>query len=91
VSDDVTTWGGFAELSFLPRTDVVGFVRFDIVRTPDIVEVGDVDRWTAGARYYLFDDVAVHAEGSQRREGIPTEASRHRIERLVTARVDFAF
>ena len=96
--DDAALWGaadaaeysgGFAELSVLPRVDLVGFARFDLVQAPD-VDGRDVTRWTAGGRYYAVDNVALHLEYSYRTlvEATPTDDA---VESAVTGRADFAF
>jgi hypothetical protein len=62
--DDVLSHTGFAELSWLPRTDLVAFARFDGVYAPGQTFTGDLLRASVGARYYLIDQVAIHAEYS---------------------------
>lgn len=95
VSGRVVTWGGFGELSFLPRTDLVVFARMDGLRTPTMttlptIEQGDTLRFTGGARYYLFDNAAVHLEYSRRQQKARQSGSDTRTEDFVTLRLDFA-
>lgn len=58
--------GGFAELSVFPRSDLAFFGRYDRRETSPLLDA-DVDRWTAGSRFHVVDNVAVHLEYSQRR------------------------
>lgn len=61
MSEDPDFWGGFAELSVMPRTDFVAFGRFDMVSWPKDIDV-DQMRITAGARYYFVNNLALHLE-----------------------------
>lgn len=95
VAEQVVSWGGFAELSYLPRTDFVVFTRLDGLRTPTMttlptLEQGDTLRWTGGARYYLFDNAALHLEVSHRQQKARQEGSETRTDDFVTLRLDFA-
>jgi hypothetical protein len=86
---DVTWWGALGELTLMPRTDMVGFARFDYVDMPKINDE-DVTRLTAGARYYAEDNVAIHGEVSHRiLKAIDPEATDLK-ETSVTVRVDVA-
>lgn len=85
-SNDVTYSGGFAELTFLPTTNFVGFGRYDWVDTPCALNA-DVKRWTIGGRYYLADSIAVHAEFSDRRQNQYDEDDAK--ERLFVLGLDF--
>jgi hypothetical protein len=91
--------GGFAELSVLPTVKLVGFARFDLVDRSKVSGF-DVNRYTAGARYYLEDNVAVHAEYSYRvvqdayvkTTGLSTvEIFGDATSSSFTARLDFVF
>ncbi len=63
--ENVDYSGGFAELSVLPMVNLVGFARLDLINQCE--DYGfDVNRYTVGGRYYLEDNVAVHAEYSYR-------------------------
>ena len=88
VADDVSFTGGLFELSYVPRTSVVGFARYDFVNTPSVID-RDVMRWTCGLRYYFVDNLSLHLEYSQRQENQPDESDAK--EDLVAARIDFAF
>jgi len=88
-SSDVDYWGGFAELSWLPMTSFVGFARYDFVSSPDVVEQ-DLSRYTVGGRYYLVDNVAVHAEYSRRIDAVP-DPGEDVVTNSAAARIDFAF
>ncbi|HEY3411801.1 MAG TPA: hypothetical protein VGM51_01960 [Armatimonadota bacterium] len=85
-ADDVKYSGGFAELSFLPSTRIVGFGRYDWVKTPRSVSAG-IKRWTIGGRYYLADSMAIHAEYSDRRQAQPDDDNAK--ERLFVFGLDF--
>jgi hypothetical protein len=87
--DAVEYSGGFAELSWLPRVDLVGFARFDLVNSPSLDD-HDIQRWTAGGRYYAIDNVALHAEYSWRTVQ-HVAGDDDGTESFVTARIDFAF
>lgn len=90
-ADDAITWsGGFAELSFLPRTDLVGFLRYDYIDAPSIQDE-DVGRATVGGRYYFEDNVALHLEYSYRTVKSTVPAQDDEQVSSVTARVDLAF
>ncbi len=85
---DVDYSGGFAELSVMPTTRLVGFARLDLVTAPD-PDGGDVTRWTGGGRYYLEPNLAVHLEYSHR-----TEEARQGDDpafSFITTRLDLAF
>jgi hypothetical protein len=86
--EDAEFSGGFAELSYMPMTKLVGFARYGWVVTPENVDA-DITRLTCGVRYYFVDNVATHVEYSQRRQeqlgGDDIE------ETLITARLDCAF
>jgi hypothetical protein len=86
--DDVEFTGGFVELSYMPRTSVVGFARYDWVDTPSEIDQ-DIERWTGGLRYYFVDNLALHMEYSQRTEHQP--AAEDATEDLFAARMDLAF
>jgi hypothetical protein len=84
--DDVKYDGGFAEATYTPSTKLAGFARYDWVNTDNLSE--DISRWTAGARYYLEDNVALHAEYSHRRQN-RIEAD-NATEDFFTIGIDFA-
>jgi len=89
---NVTFNGGFAELSYLPKTDLVLFARLDMVNTPSTLNQ-DIRAFTLGSRYYLQDNLALHLELSQRtQEQGNSETSLEKArENFITARLDFAF
>jgi len=88
--DDISWSGGFAELSFLPRVDLVAFARYDYVDAPSIQNT-DVNRATLGGRYYLEDNVALHLEYSYRTVKSIVADQDDATLSFVTARVDVAF
>jgi hypothetical protein len=84
------TWsGGFAELSFTPGVHDVGFARFDLVKEPSFLG-RDFRRFTAGWRYYLEDNTALHLEFSHLVLA-DSGAADDPVEDFLTARVDVAF
>jgi hypothetical protein len=85
---NVTFNGGFAELSYLPRTDLVFFGRYDMVNTPSILNQ-DIRGFTLGTRYYFEDNLALHLEVSQRTQQLTSLVDSR--ENFITARLDFAF
>jgi hypothetical protein len=100
VQDDAKLWslieksdakysGGFAELSCLPMTSLVGFARYDWVKTPDFVKQ-DITRITLGGRFYFVDNLALHLEYSHRGEKVPGSKD-DAVEDFVTSRFDYAF
>lgn len=90
--DDTVTWsGGFAELSWLPLVNLVGFARYDRVNAPDF-SAGDIDRMTFGGRWYFEDNVAVHAEFSRRTIARDErQTGDDATESFFTTRLDVAF
>lgn len=88
--DDLSFHGGFAELSFLPTTRMVGFLRYDWVDTPEEINQ-DIARITVGGRYYFPTNLAWHLEFSHRSVANAGENSEDSLEDFITARVDFAF
>jgi hypothetical protein len=107
-ADDKTLWGatenvdysgGFAELSVLPMVNLVGFARLDVIN--QCKNYGfDVNRYTVGGRYYLEDNVAVHAEYSYRlvKDAVVNPVGTSVVEirgdatsSSFTARLDFVF
>lgn len=80
--------GGFVQASYLPSTRLTALARYDWVTGPDFLGT-DITRWTVAGRYYMADNIAVHAEYSRRTEdaGAPPEAT----EDFFTTRVDWAF
>jgi hypothetical protein len=87
---DVDWRGGFAELTYMPAYDHVGFLRYDKVDTPAWANA-DVSRWTIGWRYYPQDQLALHLEWSRRTQDAGPEGGCSATERFLTARLDFAF
>jgi hypothetical protein len=87
---DVSYSGGFAELSWLPRIDLVGFARADYLDAPQ-VDNRDILRLTAGARCYFVDNAALHVEYSYNREKSLDAKIDDATSSVVTALVDFAF
>jgi hypothetical protein len=61
-SEDQDFWGGFAELTIMPSTKFVAFGRLDMVTPPDSTGYDDERRFTAGARYYFVNNLALHLE-----------------------------
>lgn len=88
--EDVDFSGGFAELTYQPAINLVGFARWDTVSTPDEV-TRDVQRWTLGGRYYFSDQLAGHLEYSHRTQDGGVPASAQLKEDFFTARLDAAF
>lgn len=90
--NDTVTWsGGFAELSYLPLVNLVGFARYDRVNAPDL-SGRDIDRMTVGGRWYFEDNVAVHAEFSRRTVARdPRHTGTDATESFFTTRLDVAF
>ena len=82
--------GGFAELTHMPATNLVGFLRYDAVNTATWLNA-DVRRWTAGVRYYPVDQVALHVEYSRRTQDPGMEVTAQQKETMLTARADLAF
>jgi hypothetical protein len=89
-AEDVSYSGGFGELSWLPRTDLVGFARADYLDAPKI-DNRDILRLTAGGRYYIEDNVVIHCEVSRRTEKSVITGVDDAKDSFFTARVDFAF
>ncbi len=89
LASDVTTNGGFAELSFLPTTNCVGFARYDLVDTPAEINQ-DLMRMTVGGRYYFMDNLAWHLELARRTVNNPAGGD-DEIENFITTRLEFAF
>ena len=87
---DVDFSGGFAQLLYLPSTEFVGFVRYDLVNTPGEISQ-DITRLTAGGRYYLADNLALHLEYSHRRQDSPAPGLGTPTEDFFTTALDFAF
>jgi hypothetical protein len=86
-NSDVNFSGGLAELSYLPATSLVCFARYDIVDTPQSVNM-NIYRWTLGGRYYPADNIALHPEYSYRKQKSSTGDI---TENFFTARLDYAF
>ncbi len=87
--DRRTTWsGGFAELSYTSDRRVTGFARFGMVNEPSFLD-RDIQRITAGGRYYFEDNVATHLEYS--RQTVTSAALYDVTEDFLTLRLDFAF
>jgi hypothetical protein len=89
-TEKVNWWGGFGEISVMPRVDLVGFARVDVVDMPKILDQ-DVTRLTAGGRYYFEDNVALHTEFSYRKVKATAAGLSDPKEASITTRVDFAF
>jgi hypothetical protein len=90
-TSDPTYSGGFAEVLFQPRTDLVAFARYDRVSPPDEAPEESLSRYTAGARYYFEDQVALHAEYSSRKVSLREAGVPDATEKFFTVRLDFAF
>lgn len=88
--DNVLSYGGFAELSFLPATDWVALVRYDGLQLPADLAVGGINRMTAAVRYYLWDNLALHLEYSYRRQSSDFPADRALTYHFATIRLDAA-
>jgi hypothetical protein len=89
-ADDVTFSGGFGELSFMPVTRFVGFLRYDLVNSPKEIN-RDRDRMTLGGRYYLVDNVSLHSEFSRLTLHKAGTTSDDEVDDFLTMRIDFAF
>jgi hypothetical protein len=89
--DDFDFSGGFARVLYMPRVDLVGFARYDWVSVPGGFGIGDITRWTIGARYYFRDNIALHLEYSHRNQDSTTPGLGDATENFFTARLDFAF
>ncbi len=83
--------GGFAELTWQPMTRLVLFGRYDSLNLPDFTDAS-APGYTLGARFYLIDQLALHAEYSSTtldfQSGSPTPDEK---EEAFTLSVDFAF
>ncbi len=90
-SGSSTYSGGFAEFLFQPRTDLAAFCRYDRVSAPDAAAESSVTRLTAGVRYYIEDQIALHAEVSDRKKAFRGEQVPDATEKAFTVRLDFAF
>jgi hypothetical protein len=88
-SEDPDFWGGFAELSLMPRTDFVAFGRFDMVNMPKTIDE-EFTRITGGARYYFADNLALHFEYSRRQEDSKT-TDKDPVQNSLWARLDIIF
>jgi hypothetical protein len=87
-SEDPDFWGGFAELSVMPRTDLVAFGRLDMVNTPKEIDE-KFTRISGGARYYFVNNVALHLEYSRQQEDVKTGDDP--AQNSLWARLDFIF
>ncbi len=90
LEDTPVIHGGFAELSVLPTTRFVGFARYDLVDTPEEIDL-DITRFTLGGRYYFQTNLACHLEFSHRVVKHGGDAGEDAVEDYVTTRLDFAF
>lgn len=82
--------GGFAEYSYLPNEDLVGFARYDWVNLPSSLDE-DIRRWTIGSRIYLKDHTALHLELSSRTQKAAIPGGSKASETFFTTGFDFAF
>ncbi len=89
--EDVDFSGGFAQALFMPSIKLVGFTRYDWVNSPEEAGIGDIKRWTIGARYYFEDNIALHIEYSHRTEDSIIAGEGNPTESFFTTRLDFAF
>jgi hypothetical protein len=87
---DAEFWGGFTELSYLPLTELVGFLRYDHVTSPKEID-RNRQRVTVGGRYYFVDNLALHAEFSRLLEPKAGPSEETVSSNQATARLDFAF
>lgn len=85
---DYSFSGGFLEAMYLPGTRWVGVARYDWVNTPE-GPGSDDKRWTIAGRYYLADNIAVHAEYS--RLTLDHFSGPDDTETFFTTRLDWAF
>jgi hypothetical protein len=84
--------GGFAEASWQPLTWVVAFARYDRVNAPDASpDLKSRDRYSAGARYYFADQLALHGEYSRSRTVFRPVEAPDATGNFLTVRLDFAF
>lgn len=100
-SDDQALWGarstadfsgGFAEASWQPMTWLVAFARYDHVSAPDAsLDLKSLDRYSAGARYYFADQLALHVEYSRGKTAFRPSAAPDASQDFFTIRLDFAF
>jgi len=88
-ASDVDFSGGFAELSYMPAFDFVAFARYDTVNPDSAAGLGDINRWTLGGRYYIYENITLHLEYSNGRQSNVTGPDT--TERFFTARIDVAF
>lgn len=82
--------GGLAELSYTPTPRVAGFLRWDAV-LPDDAMGPDLARITAGGRYHLVSNLALHLEYTHSQQGKLAPFAGTRREDFATARLDLAF
>ncbi len=90
-TSDPSYWGGFAELLYQPWSRLVAFARYDRVNAPSVSEIDSLTRYTIGARYYLENQISLHAEYSRRRAELRAAGIEAETENFFTARLDFAF
>lgn len=83
--------GGFAQANYRVNSDLITFARYDWVSVPTAATAGDIRRWTIGGRYYFEDNLALHLEYSDRKQDSTTIGVGNATDRLMTARLDFAF
>jgi hypothetical protein len=97
---DGTFSGGFVELNWQPMTRLVAFARYDVVNIPDFTDadLNPLDPKgaypsgiTIGARYYLVDQLALHAEYSDRTLDYAGSSLSDANETFYTLSIDFAF
>lgn len=89
-AQDMKFWGGFAELMYLPSVDLVGFARYDWVKTSSFYG-RDVTRWTIGMRKYFEDNLALHVEYSFRKREPGSSGGAREEENTLTMRLDLGY
>ncbi|HUU01241.1 MAG TPA: hypothetical protein VM425_07380 [Myxococcota bacterium] len=90
--DNILSYGGFAELSFLPATDWVVLARYDGLKLPGELDVGSINRMTAAVRYYIWDNLALHLEYSYRHQNSDLPIDQEALTyHFATVRLDAAF
>ena len=86
---DVSFNGGFAELTYMPAFDFAAFVRKDNVNPNDTSGIRDINRWTIGGRYNIYENIALHLEYSDARQR--NAVGPNSTAKFFTTRVDIAF
>lgn len=88
-ADNIYTHGGFIEILYQPRRELVALARYDCVQTPSEINTS-IDRWTLGVRRYLKQNVALHLEFSAQSKGGGPGIARAASDNMLTFGVDTA-